>query len=103
MYELLGSSKLAISIPTSDSSPRSVYEAIFLGCCVAVTYNSWINELPDCMKSRLIIINLKNKLWLKDAIKFADEMKKITYKPSELALEMFDQKKSMKIILDKYF
>jgi len=32
MYELLVSSKLAISIPMSDSSPRSVYEAIFCGC-----------------------------------------------------------------------
>ncbi len=31
MYDLLSKTRLVLSIPSSDSSPRSVYEAIFCG------------------------------------------------------------------------
>ena len=58
MYQLLSESYLVVSIPKSDSSPRTVYEAIFCGACVAVTYNSWIDSLPECMKHRLIIVDI---------------------------------------------
>ncbi len=103
MYELLASAKLAISIPMSDSSPRSVYEAIFCGCCVAVTYNPWIDALPDCMKARLFMVNLEDDLWLEKALEFADSISKIPYTPSEMALNQFDQRRTMQIVADKFY
>jgi hypothetical protein len=103
MYELLVSVKLVISIPMSDSSPRSVYESIFCGCCVAVTYNPWIDVLPKCMKARLIIVNLEDDQWLERAIGHANLITKKIYKPSEMALNMFDQRKLMQIIVDRFY
>ena len=69
LYKILNSTILAISIPESDSSPRSVYEAIFCGCAIATTYNQWIKSLPKCMKNRIIIVDLDNQDWLKVALK----------------------------------
>ena len=103
MYELLSSAKLVISIPESDSSPRSVYEAIFCGCCVVVTYNPWIDALPDCMKSRLFIVDLNDILWLQKALDHADLIVKQPYAPSEIALNLFDQRKSMQIIANSFY
>jgi hypothetical protein len=95
MYKLLSESYLVLSIPKSDSSPRSVYESIFLGCCVAVTQNEYIDILPQCMKDRLYIVNLDDKEWFKKAHEKALELKEIQYIPSNEALEMFNQDKSM--------
>lgn len=103
LYELLTSAKLAISIPMSDSSPRTVYEAIFCGCCVAVTYNPWIEALPDCMKARLIIVDLEDDLWLEKALESADSTSKTPYTPSEPALDNFDQRRTMQIVVDKFY
>lgn len=103
MYELLASAKLAISIPMSDSSPRSVYEAIFCGCGVAVTYNPWFDALPDCMKARLIMVDLEDDLWLERALEFADSISKIPYTPSEMALDMFDQRRTMQVVADRFY
>lgn len=103
MYELLAASKLAISIPMSDSSPRSVYEAVFCGCCVAVTNNPWIDVLPDCMKSRLFCVNLEDNLWFEKALEYADSITKHPYIPSQMALNMFDQKKTMQSMVDKFY
>lgn len=96
MYELLASSLLVISIPKSDSSPRSIYEAIFLGACVAVTYNTYIDVLPQCMKERLYIVDFEDDAWFDKAIAYATEISKKPYMPSEEALEMFDQERTMK-------
>ena len=103
MYELLASAKLAISIPISDSSPRSVYEAIFCGCCVAATFNPWIDALPDCMKARVITVDLEDDSWLETALQFADSISKIQYKPSEMALDMFDQRRTMQVVADRFY
>ena len=98
MYELLKLSKLVISIPVSDSSPRSVYEAVFCGCAVAITNNPYYNILPECMKSRIIIVDLNDKKWLEKAIEQSNHIIMEPFIPSELALEMFDQRRSfMKI------
>lgn len=103
MYKLLISSKLALSIPVSDSSPRSVYEAIFCGCCVAVTYNPWIEAISECMKTRLFIVDLDDKFWFDKALEYAEKIAKIPYIPSESALNIFDQRKAMKIAIDKFY
>ncbi|HCF03052.1 hypothetical protein [Flavobacterium sp.] len=96
MYELLSECELVMSIPSSDSSPRSVYEAIFCGSPVAISYNSYYDSLPECMKSRIIIVNLSDNNWLIDAINKAKEINKTPFIPSRTALELFDQKESFK-------
>jgi hypothetical protein len=103
MYELLSSSLLVISIPRSDSSPRSVYESIFLGACVAVTYNTWIEVLPKCMKERIFIVELDDINWLDKAMSYAIKVTKITYNPSHEAVEMFDQSKTIKHAMDRLY
>lgn len=96
LYSLLTEAKLVISIPSSDSSPRSVYESIFLGSCVAITYNPYYEILPSCMKERIYIIDLSNSNWFEDAVDFSSEKIKKKYIPSAEALEMFDQNISLK-------
>jgi len=103
LYEILSSSLLAISIPVSDSSPRSVYEAIFCGCCVAVTYSPWIDALPDCMRSRLFIVDVEDSLWLDKAIAHAESITKEPYRPSTAALNLFDQATSLKTVADLFY
>jgi hypothetical protein len=98
MYELFLSSKLVISIPYSDSSPRSVYEAIFCGAAVAITYHPYYDILPECMKKRIILVDIENQLWLDKAIAEAETILKKPFEPSDEALELFDQKKSFKQI-----
>lgn len=103
MYKLLSESYLIISIPMSDSSPRSVYESIFLGCIVVITYNPFIESLPTCMKDRIIIVDLNNKEWLKDAIDKAKELVVNDYIPSIEAINMFDQNISIKRVIDTLY
>ena len=38
LYQTLFKTKLVISIPYNDSSPRSVFESVFCGCIVAIVY-----------------------------------------------------------------
>jgi hypothetical protein len=103
MYKFLSSTFLAISIPASDSSPRSVYESIFCGCCVAVTYNPWIEDLPVCMKERIFVADLNDILWLEKAITYAKSISTKPYIPSNAALDMFDQEVSMKKVADLFY
>lgn len=103
MYLHLSRSLLAISIPTSDSSPRSVYESIFSGCCVAVTYNRWIESLPECMKSRLYLVDINNPGWLEKAVAHAKMVTANPYRPSPEAIEMFDQNKTMHRVLKQFY
>ncbi len=103
MYQLLFSTKLVISIPLSDSSPRSVYESVFCGAPVAITYNSYYDILPDCMKSRIIIVDINDDKWLEKAVEKAEVISKSEYIPSKEALIMFDQRESSKQILNLLF
>ena len=50
----LYNSKMVFSIPISDSSPRSVYESIALGCNLFVTPLSCFDWIPGEMKSKFI-------------------------------------------------
>jgi hypothetical protein len=95
LYRLLRATLLVISIPVSDSSPRSVYEAIFCGCMVAASDGAWISQLPACMRARVMVIDPASDTWLYDALETARERASDPYIPSEHALEMFDQKLSM--------
>jgi hypothetical protein len=103
MYELLAGTKLVISIPYSDSSPRSVYEAIFCGCAVAISYHPYYDILPQCMKSRIILVDLNDKYWFDKAVEESNRITKIAFSPSQEALNLFDQKRSFKIMEDLLF
>lgn len=95
MYKLFSESLIAISIPISDSSPRSVYEAIFCGCCVAATYGVWIDYLPSCMRARVIVVDISDEHWLESAISFAKVTRVIPFQPSVEAIEIFDSVMSL--------
>jgi hypothetical protein len=99
MYELMNKSILVVSIPSSDSSPRSVYEAIFCNSIVVITYHKYYDHLPECMKARIILANIENENWLNEAFLKALNLKKQYYQPSEEALNLFDQRRSFSKIL----
>lgn len=103
VYKILAQSELAISIPESDSSPRSVYEAIFCGCAVAVSYNSWIESLPLCMKARIIVVEINDPNWIYQALELAEKILISEYIPSNEAIEMFDQEQSMLKVANKFY
>lgn len=103
LYSLLLETYLVISIPSSDSSPRSVYEAIFCGCCVAVTWNPWIESLPLCMRARIFVVDLSDEEWFGKAVRFAQTEALSPYVPTEEALDMFDQVRSMKRVISKCY
>lgn len=103
MYRLFSEAKLAVSVPVSDSSPRSVYEAIFCGACVAVSYGRWIEALPGCMRSRLYIADLENPKWFDEAIAFADQLAGIPYQPSTEAISQYDEKEAMSTVCRMFY
>lgn len=103
LYNLMSKALLTISIPDSDSSPRSVYESIFCGSIVAVTNLPFLKELPSCMLSRIFIVDINNKFWLQEAINYAELNYHNNYIPSQSALEFCDQMfLTKKIISDIY-
>ena len=92
LYNTLYKTKLVISIPTKDSFPRSVFESIFCGSIVAISYNSYYDYLPNSIKSRIILINPKDERWFINAVNKAEKLLEIPFKPCEKALRIFDQK-----------
>lgn len=103
LYEKMASTLLAISIPASDSSPRSVYECIFSGACVAVTYSPFLDELPKCMRDRIYLINMADENWFDKALSYARKITAFPFSPSEEALEMCDEEKTIKKIISKVY
>lgn len=99
LYRLLRTARLVISIPISDSSPRTVYEAIFCGSFVAATRASWLDPLPECMRARIIVVDLKSPTWLTDALDYVAAHEHDRYVPSAQAVEMFDQRRSAARVL----
>ena len=96
MYALLAGTRLAISIPTSDSSPRSVYEAVFSGCAVAITHHSYYDVLPHCMQGRIMLVDTGDKDWFDRAMDFATRITETPYSPSPQALSTFDQNRTFR-------
>lgn len=90
LYQLLAESILVISIPYSDSSPRSVYEAIFAGAAVGITSNAFVDGLTECMRKRLILLDLDREDWLKHAFDLALNIVSTPYFPSQEAIDRFD-------------
>jgi hypothetical protein len=103
MYEMFGKSFAVFSIPISDSSPRSVYEAIFCGASVVVSYGKWVENLPACMRSRIIIVDITQLNWFGDALLIAKKICSTPFIPSKEALELFDEIQSMKTVCQKFY
>lgn len=103
MFKLMKESLLVVSIPWSDSSPRSVYEAIFSGCSVVTVLNPWIDALPECMRRRIYIADLLNGSWLADAYDFARENTKCPFVPSAEALSRFDEEQSLRVVVEEFY
>lgn len=97
LHTLLNEAVLSFSIPKSDSSPRSVYEAIFCGSPVAATDLTWIETLPDSMRSRVIKVDIKDPNWFSKALQTAEDINETEFVPCQKALETFDQDLSMLI------
>lgn len=90
LIQLFLKSKIVFSIPLSDSSPRTVYEAIFCGAIVVTTYHQFVDSLSEEMKSRIIITDLKDDMWLDRVISRYDDLAHC-YNPSHNDLVKFDQ------------
>lgn len=101
---LFSEARLVVSIPASDSSPKSVYEAIFHGCVVAVTHHPYVDDLPACMRSRLVVVDLSDPNWLDKALERATTILRQPYVPSPEAVSTFDKiesfKRVSKLLLD---
>jgi glycosyl transferase family 4 len=103
MYAEMGRARLVVSVPVSDSSPRSVYEAVFSGACVAVTANPYLDALPACMRARIVVVDLTDPEWLPRALEQAEAMGSTPYEPSAAALDLFDQRRSMQRVAERYY
>lgn len=96
MYSLLQQSIGVVSIPRSDSSPRSVYEAIFCGATVLCTHAPYVDALPECMRRRVVVVRLEDPHWLANGLATARQIASEPYVPSSQALDLFDQVSSMR-------
>ena len=65
--------------------------------------NSYYNVLPNCMKERIIVVDLADQDWFTKALNQAENIVDKPYVPSEKALHMFDQKISMKFVIDNFY
>lgn len=95
MYEYFQAARLVVSIPESDSSPRSVYEAIFCGAPVAISYNAYFDALPSCMKSRVIVVDVNERGWLTKALARAEAIAAQPVSFSQAVWDLFDQTRSI--------
>ncbi len=97
---LFDEARLVVSVPISDSSPKSVYEAIFYGCAVAVTQHPFVDDLPACMRARLVVVDLADPHWLDDALERAADILRKPYQPSPEAVSTFDKIESFRKVSD---
>lgn len=100
LYELMAQATCVFSVPGSDSSPRSVYEAIFGGAAVALAPAQYIEALPACMRARVVVVDIGEARWFAEAMERAQAIVAKPFHPSEEALDAFDQVNSMGRCLD---
>ena len=103
VYRTFAEARLVVAIPRSDSSPKSVYEAIFCGCPVAIAHHPYFDDLPACMQARMILVDLADPQWLDLAIDQADRIRQIRYEPSPEAISTFDKIESFKTMCKLLF
>ena len=77
MYEVLASTLLSISIPSSDSSQEAFMNLFFQVVALQLHITPGLN-LPVCMRERIYLVNLEDPNWLGNAIQYAKEIVKKT-------------------------
>ena len=100
LYCKMHQTEIVFSIPKSDSSPRSVYESIFLGCPVIITWNAYYDVLPECMQKRIIIADIDSPGWFDKAVAEARKLANVKFLPTEEAIELFDQETNFEKIFN---
>ena len=103
LYNTMANTLLAISIPMSDSSPRSVYECIFAGACVAVSYSPYVDELPNCMRERIYLVDMNDIYWFDKAVAYSRKITIRPFIPSEEALDMCDQNRTIHKVINEVY
>lgn len=101
LYNVLFESKVVFSFPISDSSPRSVYESIFCGAVVIISYQPYYDDLPKCMRNRIVLVDLSDANSIKSAFERANELSSIEFIPSAEAINMFNQEKTFLLLASK--
>lgn len=102
-YELYAEARLVISIPVSDSSPRSVYEAIFCGAPVVTTASRWVDDLPGSMRCRVLLVDPDHAGWLQQALVWADNCLLTPFRPCADALARYDQYCVARSIYERFY
>jgi hypothetical protein len=95
-YRQLCISKVVFSVPSSDASPKSVYESIFLGCVVVVKKLEYLEILPMAMRVRIVVVDLDNDNWFDEAIIKADIILKDDFIPDDESLDFINRDVSVK-------
>lgn len=99
MSEYYNGADLVVSVPSSDSSPKSVYEAMFCGKPVIVSDLEWTNELVsecDC----LFKVPVRNSKQLTDSmikiIENGEVRKNLAKNALQHSSKYFDYEKNMR-------
>jgi hypothetical protein len=90
-YKQLSISRVVFSVPSSDASPKSVYESIFLGCVVVVKKLEFLEMLPKAMRDRIVVVDFDNFNWFEDAIMKAEIILKEDFIPDDESLEFVNR------------
>lgn len=91
LYAMMRKTEMVFSIPASDSSPRSVYESIFLGCPVVISKNAYVEMLPKSMRERIVVADLEDKEWFDKSVEAAARIAEQPFEIDRESIEMFDQ------------
>jgi hypothetical protein len=100
LYGLFRRAICVLSIPKSDSSPRTVYEAIFCGAIAVCAPSPFIGKLPQCMRERIVIADLSDPGWFQKCLSRASQMVLTPFVPDPEAIDQFDQVASMRRCLE---
>ncbi|MCZ2207581.1 glycosyltransferase [Cylindrospermopsis raciborskii] len=90
-YQLYAESLFVVSIPVRDSSPRSVYEAIFCGSPVVTVHSGWVEDLPLSMRRRILLVDPESQNWFREALNWSRDCISEPFIPCENAISKFDQ------------
>jgi glycosyltransferase involved in cell wall biosynthesis len=98
MAEHYNLADIVISVPSSDSSPKSVYEAMFCKKPIIVSDLEWSYELlsnSDCVRRVNVRDSINLEKTIKDLISNPDLRSEISSNALEYASKYFDYKKNM--------
>jgi hypothetical protein len=102
-YTLYGEALLVVSIPLSDSSPRSVYEAIFCGAPVVTVASEWVDDLPASMRERVLVVDPESNSWLTQALAWARSVSQASFVPCDVSRKKYDQYLVARDIVDRFY